>query len=67
MENQCFHDFDAFAETVRDANFEMLLQNPKRRTWSITQINLAGVHIQLGQEGSGAFVGGLTYGEASKL
>lgn len=53
MKYQVFQDFDAFASSVRDVDHVMLLQNLKRPAWSIRQVNLAGVHLQLGSEGSG--------------
>ncbi len=53
MKFQCFQDFDAFAGSVRGADSTMLLQNPTRLTWSISHLDLCGIHIQLGQEGSG--------------
>ena len=57
---ECFEDFDEFASEVRDANFQMLIQNPKRQSWSLSQISLAGVHVQLGREGSGNITEGWT-------
>ena len=53
LQSANYTDFDAFASSVRDANFEMLIQNPKRPRWSVSYLDLAGVHIQLGREGSG--------------
>ena len=58
MQYQHFQDFDAFAATVRDVNSTMMLQNPKRRIWSICQTNLAGIDVQLGKLGSGNIVEG---------
>ncbi|TPV97246.1 MAG: AraC family transcriptional regulator [Myxococcales bacterium FL481] len=55
-----YTDFDAFSSAVRDANFEMLIQNPKRQLWSVTQMDLHGIHIQMGQEGSGNITEGET-------
>jgi AraC family ethanolamine operon transcriptional activator len=55
-----YRDFDAFSSAVRDASFEMLIQNPKRPLWSISQIDLPGVHIQVGREGSGNITEGQT-------
>ena len=53
METRAFQDFDAFTEAVRDVDFTMLMQNPSRRHWSISHVELDGIHIQYGQEGSG--------------
>ena len=55
-----FTDFDAFAATVRDANFEMMIQRPKRPSWSLSQVDLPGVSIQVGREGSGNITEGQT-------
>jgi hypothetical protein len=48
-----FWDFDAFASAVRDANCVMLLENLVHPRWSITHLELAGIHAQVRQEGSG--------------
>jgi AraC family ethanolamine operon transcriptional activator len=53
MQSQIFRDFDAFAGAVRDANCAMLLENLVHPRWGITHLELAGVHVQVGQEGSG--------------
>ena len=46
-------DFDAFATTVGEVDGVTLLQNPRRRSWSLSSADLSGVHIQLGRLGSG--------------
>ena len=53
MKSQTFHDFDAFVESIRDVESRMLLRNPRRRLWSISLVDLQGVHVQLGRLGSG--------------
>ena len=53
MKYQCFQDFDAFASAVRDVDSTMLIQNPTHLTWSISHLDLCGIHVQLGREGSG--------------
>ncbi len=53
MKYQHFQDFDAYASTVRDANFVMMRHNLKRPSWSISHIELSGIHVQLAREGSG--------------
>ena len=53
MKYQQFHDFDAYASLVQDAEIIMLLHNLKRRFWSIAQVQLDGISVQIGQEGSG--------------
>jgi AraC-like DNA-binding protein len=55
-----YTDFDAFAATVRHANLEMLIQRPKRPSWSLSQVDLPGVQVQLGREGSGNITEGQT-------
>ena len=53
MQSEVFHEFDAFAESVRDVDSKMMLRNPKRRIWRHSSVNLDGVAVQLGQMGSG--------------
>ena len=53
MISEDFDDFDAFATTVDEVDGVMLLQNPTRRSWSLSAADLSGVHIQLGRLGSG--------------
>ena len=53
MKYQEFQDFDLFAESVRDVDSVMLLHNLKRRIWNIMHIELDGIDVQIGQEGSG--------------
>jgi AraC family ethanolamine operon transcriptional activator len=53
MKTKIFHDFDAFAESVRDVDSKMMLRNPKRRLWSTTAIDLGEINIQVGRLGSG--------------
>lgn len=33
-----FEDFDAFAETVRDVDCVMMLQNPAQRRWDMSHV-----------------------------
>ena len=63
MQYRQFQDFDAFAATVRDIDSTMMLQNPKRRIWSICQTNLAGIDVQWGQLGSGNIVEGQSWSD----
>ena len=53
MQSEVFHEFDAFAASVRDVDSKMMLRNPRRRVWCHSSINLDGVDVQLGQMGSG--------------
>jgi hypothetical protein len=53
MKTKCFHDFDAFTESISGLESRMLLLNPARRLWSISSVDLAGIRVQLGRLGSG--------------
>ena len=59
MIQSTFDDFDAFADTVRDADMEMLMCNRKRSTWDLLFMSIDGVHLQVGDLGSGNLVRGL--------
>ncbi|MGK7896393.1 MAG: helix-turn-helix domain-containing protein [Xenococcus sp. (in: cyanobacteria)] len=61
MKYQKFHDFDQFAESIRDVDSVMLLNNLKQNIWSICQTNLSGVDVQLGRLGSGNIVEGQSW------
>ncbi len=61
MHTHSFRDFDAFAGYVRDIDCVMMLQNPSRRIWTITHVDLPGVHVQLGRLGSGNIVEGQSF------
>ena len=56
-----YEDFDAFAGDVRDIDAVMMLQNPRRRRWTIGQLNLSGIHVQCGALGSGNIVEGQSW------
>ena len=53
MRDQYFRNFDAFASAVRDLDSVMLLQNPVRLIWSISHLDLSGIHVQMVREGGG--------------
>ena len=53
MKYQHFRDFDEFANSVRDVDSTMMLQNLILPSWSISLVDLSGIHIQLGREGGG--------------
>jgi hypothetical protein len=53
MKTQCFHDFDAFSESVGHVDSKMLLRNPARRLWTISSLDVNGIGLQLGRLGSG--------------
>jgi AraC family ethanolamine operon transcriptional activator len=61
MRAHTFRDFDAFANSVRNIDSTMLLQNPRRRRWCISHVFLPGVHVQLGRLGSGNIVEGQSW------
>jgi AraC family ethanolamine operon transcriptional activator len=58
MQSYSFKNFDAFADTVRDADMDMMLCNPKHRNWNIDFVDLGGIHVQVGRMGSGNLVQG---------
>jgi AraC family ethanolamine operon transcriptional activator len=62
-----FNEFDAFAETVRDVDAVMTMQNPEHRVWKIKQTALEGLHVQLGQVGSGNIVEGQSWSDGILL
>lgn len=64
MQTHSFNDFDAFAGSVRDADTDMMIHNPKRHIWSINQVAIGRIHVQLGRLGSGNLVQG--QGQADK-
>ena len=53
MQHSVFHDFDAFAESLRDLDSKMMLRNPKRRIWSVSSVDLGEIDVQHGRLGSG--------------
>jgi AraC family ethanolamine operon transcriptional activator len=67
MKSLQFNEFDAFAETVSDVDAVMTLQNPERRVWKINQTAVEGLHIQLGQVGSGNIVEGQSWSDGTLL
>lgn len=58
MHTKVFRDFNAFEENVGDVDCTMMLQNAERHVWSVTHLNLPGVHIQNGLLGSGNIIEG---------
>ena len=67
MKSLQFNEFDAFAETVSDVDAVMTLQNPEHRVWKINQTVVEGLHIQLGQVGSGNIVEGQSWSDGTLL
>ena len=67
MKSLQFNEFDAFAESVSDVDAVMTLQNPEHRVWKINQTVVEGLHIQLGQVGSGNIVEGQSWSDGTLL
>lgn len=67
MKSLQFSEFDAFVETVRDVDAVMTLQNPEHRVWKINQTSIEGLHVQLGQVGSGNIVEGQSWSDGTLL
>ena len=61
MKYEYFQDFEAFSSSVKDVDCTMMLQNPKRHSWSMCHVNLPDLHIQLGRLGSGNIVEGQSW------
>ena len=61
MQTRTYRDFDAFTHDVRGVDCVMMLQNPKRRVWSVSHANLPGGHVQSGRLGSGNIVEGQSW------
>ncbi len=56
IEFNTHNDFDAFSKDVRYIDGRMLAKDPKRPIWTISHIDLCGVHVQIGSSGSGSIV-----------
>ena len=61
METRSFDDFDEFAEAVSSFDGRILLTHPSIPKWSISHLDLDGVHIQTGELGSGNIVEGQSW------
>ena len=61
MPTHSFSDFDAFADSVRDVDCTMTLQNPTHHRWVINRADLPSTHVQLGRLGSGNIVEGQSW------
>lgn len=53
MRHQVFHDFDEFAESIRDVDARMVLVNPKQYVWTSSVAELEGIDLQMGWLGNG--------------
>ncbi len=61
METHTYRDIYAFKGSVRGVDCAMLLQNPIRRIWTISQVSLPEIPVQLGRLGSGNIVEGQSW------
>ena len=50
---QHFRDFDAFVNCIGDVDKIMMLQNPEQFSWSLMNVDLSGINVQIGLEGGG--------------
>ena len=67
MKSRSFNQFDAFADSVRDIDATMMLQNPEHRIWNINQVTIDGFDLQLGELGSGNIVEGQAWANGAIL
>lgn len=61
MEISTFQDFDEYAASVQDVDHQMFLRRLVRPLWRIRHLDVDGIHIQQGCQGSGD----ITQGRAS--
>jgi len=61
VETRSFDDFDEFAEAVSSFDGRITLTHPSIPKWSVSHLNLDGVHIQTGVLGSGNIVEGQSW------
>ena len=61
VETSSFSEFDEFAEAVSSFDGRILLTHPSIPKWSISHLDLDGVHIQTGALGSGNIVEGQSW------
>lgn len=55
MQAEHFRDVDA---SVNGVECNMILQNPRRRIWSIKDVDLGAIRVQRGRLGSGNIIEG---------
>ena len=58
MKTRVFSDFDDFSESVGDADMSMMMHSLNNPIWRLSQVDLPGMHVQLGSLGSGNIVEG---------
>jgi AraC family ethanolamine operon transcriptional activator len=61
VETRSFNDFDEFAEAVSSFDGRIMLTHPSIPKWSVSHLDLDGVHIQTGVLGSGNIVEGQSW------
>jgi hypothetical protein len=67
IESHVFHDFDAFAASVRNVESRMMFRNAERRTWRHDSVVVGRVAVQRGLLGSGNIAGGQMQPDAYML
>ena len=67
MKYQYFRDFDEFANSVDDIDSTMMRQNPAHFIWSLKQVYLPKIHVQLGRLGSGNIADGQSWSDGYML
>lgn len=53
-----FDEFEAYAEAVEDTNVQFTLPRLQRDFWSLRNLQVGPIHLQLGHEGSGSIAEG---------
>jgi AraC family ethanolamine operon transcriptional activator len=61
VDTRSYTDFDEFAEEVTAFDGRILLNHPNKPKWTISHIDLCGVHIQSSLVGSGSIVEGVSW------
>ena len=65
MRNRAFNEFEAYADSVQDADLRVTLLNLERSYWSLRQFLVGSTHIQFGVEGAGSIAEGAARGDGS--
>ncbi len=60
MQQLVFQDFEAFAQSVQDAELRCMLPRLQQRYWMIQQLTAGSIHLQYSSEGSGNIAEGST-------
>ena len=67
MNRVAFDEFEAYAEAVEDTNVQFTLPRLQRDFWSLRQLRVGPIHLQLGHEGSGSIAEGAVVGGGAFL